>query len=444
MAFVPDVHYAKSDDLSIAYIDVGTGMPVVFVPGFISHVELNWEAPFYARSFERLSQSCRLLSFDKRGTGLSDRTLGFGTLEERMDDVRAVMDAAGVERAHLIGVSEGGPLASFFAASYPDRVDRLVLYGTYARLLEADGYELGMPGDFLDEWIDGLQHEWNSGYALRWFAQSMPSDEEARTLAARYERNTATPAMVAKIMRSNIELDVRPVLPTISAPTLVAHCVGDPLVPIEHARYLAEHIPGAKYVEIAGAFHGSWLPAEQNAIVDAIEEFLLGEVPQTELVDRILTTVLFTDIVDSTKQASNLGDASWRKILDTHDGIVREEINRFRGHEVKMTGDGFLATFDGPARAVQCAQSVMRRVRTCGVEVRAGVHTGECEMRGDDVSGIAVHVGARVMGLAGPGEVLATRTVRDLVVGSGLSFEPRGEHALKGVDEPVAVFAAGS
>jgi class 3 adenylate cyclase/pimeloyl-ACP methyl ester carboxylesterase len=442
MPYVPEVHYAKSGELSIAYIDVGQGVPIVFVPGFISHVELDWEAPFYATTFEVLSAHMRLLTFDKRGTGLSDRNVDFGSLEERMDDVRAVMDAAGVERAHLFGISEGGPLAAFFAATYPERVDKLVLYGTYARLKFGDGYPYGAPREAYSPWVEGLERDWNTGDVLRQFIQYIPDTPEARAALARFERNTATPRMVSRIMWDNIDMDVRAALPLISAPTLVLHCSGDPLVDVEHARFLAEHIPGAMYEELDFDFHGSWLSEHFQVIAGRAERFFAGDAVRPEIVDRVLTTVMFTDIVDSTKQASQLGDARWRRLLDAHDRIVREEIQRYRGHEVNTTGDGFLATFDGPARAVQCAQSVTRRVRDCGVEVRAGVHTGECELRGDDVAGIAVHVGARVMSLAGPGEVFATRTVRDLVAGSGLTFEARGEHALRGVDEPVAVYAA--
>ena len=441
MTIAPDVRFAKSGEVSIAYVDVGDGPPLVFVPGFISHVELNWQVPFLAPMLERLASTFRLVTFDKRGTGLSDRTIGFGTLEERMDDVRAVMDAAGLDRASLLGISEGGPLAIFFAAQYPERVEKLALYGTYARMLDDDGYA-GVSRDLAYTFVNHLAQEWNSGNAFGFFVQHPPEEEVARPILARVERYTATPSIVAEVMTNNVEIDVRSALASLSMPTLVMHCTGDPMVPVACGRYLAEHIPGARYVEIDGDFHASWRLEDQQKLSGPLEEFLLGRAVPRAPLERILTTVLFTDIVDSTRQAAALGDAEWRRVLDTHDAIVRDEIARFRGRAVNTTGDGFLASFDGPARAVQCAQHIVRRVRECGVQVRAGVHTGECEQRGDDLAGIAVHVGARIMALAGAGEVLTSRTVRDLVAGSGITFTPRGEYQVKGVDEPVAVYAA--
>ncbi len=441
MTITPEVRFAKSGDVSIAYVDVGDGPPLVFVPGFISHVELNWQVPFLGPLLERLAGVFRLVTFDKRGTGLSDRTIGFGTLEERMDDVRAVMDAAGLERASLFGISEGGPLSSFFAAEYPERVEKLALYATYGRLLEDDGYT-GVPKEVAYAFVSLLEQEWNTGRAFAHFVQHPPDEEIARPMLARVERYTATPAMVAEVMTNNVEIDVRSVLPSLSMPTLVMHCTHDPVMPFTCGRYLADHIPGAKFVEIDGDFHASWRIEDQQKLVAPLEEFLVGRVVERAPIDRILTTVLFTDIVDSTRQATALGDADWRRVLDAHDAIVRDEIARFRGRAVNTTGDGFLASFDGPARAVQCAQHIVRRVRERGVEVRVGVHTGECEQRGDDLAGIAVHVGARIMALAGPGEVLTSRTVRDLVAGSGIDFTPRGEHQVKGVDEALTVYAA--
>jgi class 3 adenylate cyclase len=274
------------------------------------------------------------------------------------------------------------------------------------------------------------------------FAQHAPDRETERAMLAKVERYTATPALVSQIMWNNFAIDVRPILGLVRAPTLVAHCVDDPMVSVEFGRYLAENVPGAVYRELPGDFHVSWLVEHADMVVDAIEEFLFGAVAAPEPTERILTTVMFTDIVDSTPLARELGDARWRELLDRHDAIGREEIGRHRGREVKATGDGFLASFDGPARAVRCAQAIARRVRELGLRVRAGVHTGECELRGEDLSGIAVHVGARVAALADPNEVLATRTVRDLVAGSGIVFEDRGEHVLKGLGDPVSVFAA--
>jgi class 3 adenylate cyclase/esterase/lipase len=439
----PETKYARSGDLSIAYQVTGTGPPdIVAVPGFISHVELNWESPFYGEPFERLARMGRLVSFDKRGVGLSDRVLGFGTLEQRMDDIRAVLDAADVERASFVAVSEGGPLAIMFAATYPERVEKLVLYATFARLLVDDDYPIGRTPDDFEAFADFIEVSWGSGDALAQFVQHVDDDAAARPFLARLERYTASPAMAANVLRDYGLVDVRPLLPAIRVPTAVVHTKGDPIVPARLGRYLAQHIAGARMVEIDDGFHACWDRARHDLVMDPIIEFIAGRTDHdVDLVDRVLTTVLFTDIVDSTARASHLGDARWRALLDRHDGIVREEIERFRGREVKTTGDGFLVTFDGPARAVRAAQSISSRVAAAGLEMRAGVHTGECELRGDDVAGVAVHVGARVMSLADAGEVYVSRTVRDLVVGSGIVFAPRGTHQLKGVADPMELFA---
>jgi class 3 adenylate cyclase len=431
----PVTRYAKSGDLSIAYQVVGDGsIDLVFVPGFVSHVELNWDFPVTAGFLEPLSSFTRLIVFDKRGTGLSDRDLGSGSLEQRMDDVRAVMDAAGVERAALMGTSEGGPLSMLFAATYPDRVSHLILYGAFAKAAYADDNPIGFPAAVAETMLDVLRAQWGTGTVLAFFAQHCDRVPDFLERAARLERYACTPGVAAEIMLRNFEIDVRAVLPVISSPTLVLHNVGDPVFTVEHGRFLADHIPGARYVELPGDFHITAETERYRPMLDEIEEFLTGRRHDVseDAVDRILATVLFTDIVDSTVRAGELGDRRWRDLMDDHDKIVRRELERHRGRMVKSTGDGVLATFDGPARAVRAACALREPLRPLGIHVRAGLHTGEIEVRGDDVSGMAVHIGARVGAKAATDEVLVSRTVVDLVHGSGLDFEERGTHELKG------------
>jgi class 3 adenylate cyclase/pimeloyl-ACP methyl ester carboxylesterase len=429
----PEVRYAQSGDLSIAYIAYGDGpLDIVYVPGFISNLDLVWDLPFYRHILERFATFGRVITFDKRGTGLSDRTLGHGSVAERMDDIRAVMDAAGSPEAALVGVSEGGPLSIAFAASSPERVRALVLWGTFAAIAKSDDNPIGMPTDSLFDNIDAASAIWGQGTSVRFFVAGIPEDDETTRLVARYERGSATPALVNEILRQNIAMDVRSALPAITAPTLVVHRTGDRIVPIRFGRYLADHVDGAQFSELPGDFHVDGSPTGERDALELIEQFLTGT-SGSRRIDRVLATVVFTDIVDSTARASELGDRRWREVLDAHDAVVRRELGLAGGREVNTTGDGFLAVFDGPARAVRCAQAIVRATRAFGVEVRAGVHTGETEIRGDDVAGMAVHIGARVMGFAAPGEVLVTSTVRDLVVGSGIEFADRGRHALKGV-----------
>jgi class 3 adenylate cyclase/esterase/lipase len=429
----PEVRYAPSGDLSIAYLVHGDGpMDIVYVPGFISNLDLIWDLPFYRHIIERLGSFGRVITFDKRGTGLSDRTLGHGSISERMDDIRAVMDAAGSTEAALVGVSEGGPLSLAFAASSPDRVRALVLWGTFALCTAQHDYPIGMPKDVLEANIVGSAAQWGRGETLRLFVADIPRDPETDRLLARYERASATPALVREILLQNIEMDVRSALPAIGAPTLVVHRRGDKIVPSRLGRYLADHIDGARWCELPGDFHVSGAPSGERDSLDEVERFLTGEhraVPS----DRVLATVLFTDIVDSTAKAAELGDRRWREVLDAHDTVVRRELVRAGGREVKTTGDGFLAVFDAPARAVRSAQAMVGATRAFGVELRAGLHTGEVEVRGDDVIGMAVNIGARVSALAGRGEVLVTSTVRDLVFGADIEFADRGRYELKGV-----------
>ncbi len=436
----PATRYAKSGDVHVAFQVFGRGPPdVVMVPGFVSNVEMMWDLPFMGPALRRAEKFARVISFDKRGTGLSDRSVGVPTLEERMDDVRAVMDEAQVERASLWGISEGGPMCLLFAATYPERTSSLVLQGSFARLSQTSDQPFGYPPEAVEPIVANFEREWGTGTVLRSFFPTSAQDPALQELYARYERNSASPGDMVDIVSMLAKIDVRAVLPTIAVPVLILHSAGDSVVTVEHGRYLAEQISGARFIELTGDDH---LPIGEDAprYFDDIEEFLTGHRPDP-LPERVLKTVLFTDIVDSTKTAERVGDKDWRAILDRHDTIVRSEINRFRGVEVNTTGDGFLAAFDGPARAVHCAVAVRDRVGAEGLRVRSGVHTGECVERGDDLAGIAVHIAARVMAAAQPDEVLVSRTVTDLVAGSGLSFVDRGEHQLKGVPGSWALFA---
>ena len=437
MEAIPETRFARSGDLSIAYQVVGDGpIDLVFVPGFMSHVELNWEYEFYADPLRRLAAYSRLIVLDKRGTGLSDRPFGLGTFEERMDDVRAVMDDAGVERANLMGVSEGGALCALMAATHPERVASLVLMAA------------ACPGRFdFDEArnavvLDYIEHNWNTGRALDLFIQNPPDREVALGHLARYERYCCTPSIAREIMRRSLESDITDIVPTVAVPTLVVHAERDPLVPFSHGQFYADHIPGAVLAPLDLGVHGSWRPADNDPGMAVIREFLTGEAPRPAVsVDRVLSTVLFTDIADSTVMAAEVGDSRWRELLDGHDRAAVEEVTGHGGILVKSTGDGILARFDGPSRAVACAHALRRRADGLGLRTRAGAHTGEIELRGDDVGGIAVHIASRVAGLADAGEVLVSRTVKDLSVGSGLTFEDRGEHALKGVPDAWQLFA---
>jgi len=433
----PETRYVKSGDVNIAYQVVGDGpLDLVFVPGFGSHVEHVWEDPSFARFLRRLASFSRLILFDKRGTGLSDRVsvTELPTLEQRMDDVRAVMDAGGIERAALLGVSEGGPMSTLFAATYPERITALVVYAAFAGM-----FGLKPRPENVQPFLDAMERNWGQGFGIGLFAPSMAGDEPCRQWWARYERLGVSPGGAVALLRMNMEIDIRHVLPAIHVPTLVLHRAGDRAVSVERGRYMAEHISGARYVELPGDDHAPWI-GDQDAIVDEIEEFLTGVRPTPDP-DRVLATVLFTDIVGSTEQASELGDSRWKELLQRYYGLARTELDRFRGREVKTTGDGLLATFDGPARGIRCACAITSAAAHIGVQTRAGLHTGECEVMADDVGGIAVHIGARVSAEAEAGEVLVSSTVKDLVAGSGLQFEDRGAHRLKGVSEEWRLFA---
>ena len=432
MMDVPKTRYAKSGDVHIAFQVVGEGpLDLVYVPGFVSHIEYEWEQPRAAKFLQRLASFSRLIRFDKRGTGLSDRVSGIPTLEQRMDDVRAVMDAVGSEKAALLGISEGGPMSLLFAATYPQRTSALILYGSYARRAWAPDHPCGVSEEEMQRVLDAMERDWGGPATIDTRAPSMAHDEGYRQWLGNYLRLAASPGAALAIMRMNMEIDVRHVLPAIRVPTLILHRTGERLTRVEQARYMAERIPGAKLVELPGMDHTPYA-GDADAIADEVEEFLTGVRHRAEP-DRVLATVLFTDIAGSTERAVALGDHRWRELLETHHTLVRRELARFRGREIDTAGDGFLATFDGPARAIRCACAAGDAVRQIGIEIRAGLHTGECEVMGDRVGGIAVHIGARVAALAAPGEVLVSSTVKDLVAGSGLEFEDRGTHLLKGI-----------
>ena len=426
----PTTQYADSHGVSIAYQVVGAGpIDLVIVPGFVSNVETMWGEPVFVRLIRNLSRFCRIVLFDKRGTGCSDPVAAAATLDERMDDIRAVMDAAGVKRAVINGISEGGPMAIVFGATYPERTQALVLYGTFPKV-DAPGDPVLAP-DKLDALRDLILDHWGEGRTLEFFAPDLAHDPLQRRMWSVWERTGASPTMARGLIAALRQWDVRPFLSTLSVPTIVLHRTGD-CIPIEGARYLANHIPGARMVELPGNNHIVFEPAVIDRFCGEIEEFVLGA-RQTHDSERVLSTVMFTDIVGSTERAATLGDRHWRALLEDHDDLARRLIEEHRGHEVKTMGDGFLATFDGPARAVRCARKFVTEVGALSLAVRAGVHTGECEVIGDDIGGMAVHLAARVAALAGTGEVLVTGTVRDLVIGSPLRFEERGRHNLKGV-----------
>ena len=437
----PEVHYAKSGAVNIAYSVIGPGAgDLVLVPGFISHLELDWEEPRYARFLRRLASFSRLIMFDKRGTGLSDRPGGLPDLETRMDDVRAVMDAAGSECAALFGYSEGGPMACLFAATYPHRTTALVLYGTYARRRDPDpDYPWAATWDERQRYAEEVEREWGRESDLGTMA---PGADEALTRWWRARaRAAASPGAARDLILMNSQIDVRSVLPAIGVPTLVIHRSGDRDSRPEEGRYMAERIPGARFVELDGEAHAPFIDADQ--ILDEVETFLTGREPVPQP-DRVLATVLFTDIVGSTAKAVDLGDARWRELLGQHNALIRRQLERFQGHELDTAGDGFFARFDGPARAIRCACSITAAVRDLDLEIRAGLHTGECEVMDEKVGGIAVHIGARVAKEAAPSEVLVSNTVKDLVAGSGIVFRDRGVAELKGVPGEFRLFAVES
>ena len=442
---LPKTKYARSGDVRIAYQITGDGpFDVVWAPGTMSHLDLDWEIPQRALFFERFSKFCRLIRFDKRGTGLSDRPVHMATLEERTDDIRAVMDDAGIESANIFGVSEGGSMACLFAATYPQRIKSLLIWGAQARWIACEDHPWAQTREEHNEMLAMIEDGWPSFEYITGPGAGVGKDADPAFIESlsRYMRAAANPSAVYAYEQMNGQIDTRPILPSIQAPTLVMNRTGDPCANVEAARDMASRIPGAKFNEYPGNSHSMMLDDMETVLSD-IQEFITGERP-IDSSDRILATVLFLDIASSTERAAELGDTPWRNLLNSYYAIVRKELARFRGKETNTTGDGFLATFDGPARAVRCALSIALAVRQLGIEVRAGVHTGECELMGDNVGGIAVHTGARIMAKAEPGGVVVSRTVKDLVAGSGIDFQDAGLHELKGIPGEWRLFSVRS
>jgi len=438
---VPETRYARAGDVHIAYQVVGNGpVDLVYVPPQLQQVEHLWAEPRIAAFFERLARFSRLILLDRRGTGLSDPISSTTTLEDQMEDVTAVLDAVGSERAALFAQSDGAAMAMLYAATHPDRTRALVLYAGMARVTGAPGYEWPGTRAEREQRISEIFAHWGEGARFDLIAPSAADDVSLKRWFAQLERLSASPGALRLLFDISGETDVRSVLPSITAPTLVLHRRDDQVIDVRHSQYLAEHIPGARYVELEGR-DNLLVVGDSERVLAEVERFLTGTHTPPEP-DRVLATVMFTDIVGSTETAARLGDRAWRELLARHDELSRAHLVRYRGRAVKSLGDGFLATFDGPARAIRCAIELRDAVRELGVELRSGLHTGECEAIGDDVGGLAVHIGARVGSLAAPHEVLVSNTVKDLVVGSGIDFKDRGEHALKGVPGRWRLWAA--
>ena len=436
----PETRYAKSGDVSIAYQVLGNGsLDLIYVMGWVSNVEYFWQEPSMNRFLRRLSSFSRLILFDKRGTGLSDKVVNLPTLEQRMDDVRAVMDAVGSEKAALFGVSEGGPMSALFAATYPERTRALIMYGSYAKRVWSADYPWAPTPEQRQVFFDAIKNGWGGVVDLDTLAPGAMNDERFKQWWAAYLRHSASPADALALAKMNTEIDIRHILPAIHVPTLIIHRSGDLDNSVGGSRYMAQQIPNAKFVELAGNDHLPWV-GDTEKLLNEIEIFLTGELHISEP-DRVLATCLFTDIVSSTETAQSLGDERWRNLLRSHNDVVRKQLILYKGREIKTTGDGFLATFDGPARAVRCACAIRDEVRHLGIEIRAGLHTGECEIFDDDISGIAVHIAARVMSKAMPREVLSSGTVKDLVAGSGIQFEKKGLFSLKGIPGEWEIYA---
>jgi class 3 adenylate cyclase len=437
----PETRYARSGEIGIAYQVYGEGeLDLVIAFPFLSHLDLMWESPALSHFLRRLGAFARVLVFDRRGVGLSDPAPGAPTLEERMDDVRAVMDAAGAERAALFGMSEGATMCMLFAATYPARTSALVLWGAMARSTAAPDYPWAPEREAVEEAQEELIGPmWGQGATIDIFSPSMAADERAREFQARFERQAASPMRVRQLIDMFLDTDVRDALPLIQAPALILHRRQDHAVSYRAARWLAEQIDGSRYAELEGEDHFPWV-GDSDAALTEIEEFLTGVRPGPAP-ERVLATVLFTDIVDSTRVAGEIGDRRWRDLLEEHQTLVRDRLQRFGGREIKTTGDGFLAVFDGPTRAAECARAIVDEMPALGIEVRAGLHTGEVELMGEDVGGIAVHVAARIAALADARTVLASRTVRDLAAGSSIKFDPAGRHTLKGIPDEWDVYS---
>ncbi|MGE0044272.1 MAG: alpha/beta fold hydrolase [Hyphomonadaceae bacterium] len=436
----PQTRYAKSDDVNIAYQVFGQGEhTIVMAPAWVTHVDLAWEEPAQARFLDQLSRFARVILFDKRGTGASDRHVGCPCLENRMDDIRAVMDATNTERAAIFGCCDGGTMASLFAATHPDRTTHLILFGLFAKRLRSDDYPWAPTPDERQRYFEMLERTWGQGLDAYSMAPSRRGDQAFLDWCGRLERIGASPGAAIELARLNTEIDIRAALPAIKAPTLVVRRRDDREIHPEESLYIARAIPNSKYVELEGADHLHWA-AGGDDLVSEVQEFVTGVRPVHA--DSALVTIVCTDLVDSTQRAASLGDRRWSELIQRHDDIVGVELRRHQGKKINTTGDGVLAAFDSPARGVRAAVSIKEALHAAlDLPMRAGVHTGECELRQGMPSGIALNIGARVAGLAGAGEVLASRVVRDLAVGSGIEFADRGEHALKGVPGEWRVYA---
>ena len=430
----PDTKYASSGGINIAYQVIGEGpLDLVLVPGWVSNIEVFWEEPNFARFLRELSSFARLILFDKRGTGLSDRAVDVSTLEQRMDDVRAVLDAIGSKRAALLGYSEGGPMCALFAATYPERTSALIMVGSYARRLRAPDYPFGPTPEQHEAWLMEITRNWGGPVGLQDRAPTLANDVSFRQWWSHFLRASCSPSAVMALTKANAEIDIRHILSSIQVPTFILHCSGDKTMEVGHSRYLADRIPGAKLVLVDSDDHLPWASGAAE-IVSNTREFLTGRRHEHHS-DAVLSTIMFTDIVGSTEKVIAAGDRQWTDLLEAHNSAVRRELAAYRGREVNTTGDGFVAIFDGPARAVRCAFAVKEAVRRVGIEIRSGIHTGECEMRRDSISGVSVHIAARIAALASASNVVVSRTVKDLVAGSGICFDDLGDHTLKGVPD---------
>jgi pimeloyl-ACP methyl ester carboxylesterase len=433
----PEIHFAENDGVNIAYQVFGSGSrDLIIIPGWLSNLDIFWEEPRAVRFFRALAESSRVILIDKRGTGLSDRVPP-PTLEVQMDDVKAVMEAADSRQASFLGYSEGGSMSMLFAATYPEKASSLILIGCSPKEVP-DGVSYEEFAESSDSWLVKIENEWGGPIAIEETSPSLVTDEKYRHWLGKFFRSSASKSDAAKMLKMSWKIDVRPVLTLISCRALVLHATKDRVCPIEDGRYLAQNIPDARLVELETEDHVPYADGAET-IVREVKKFL-GEESKTNLSDRVLTTVLFTDIVDSTRLASEMGDRDWSDLLESHHKAVRMELDVFRGHEVKTTGDGFHATFDGPARAVQCANAIRQTTRQLGLSLRIGIHTGECEIRGDSLEGVAIHMAARVSGMAAGGDILVSRTIKYLVAGSGIEFEDFGTHTLKGIPDEHQIF----
>jgi pimeloyl-ACP methyl ester carboxylesterase len=436
---IPETRYTKSGDIHIAYQVVGDGTrDLVLVPGWISNIDVFWEEPSMVRFLKKLASFSRLILFDKRGTGLSDRVTDTPMLEERMEDVRAVLDAVGSKRATLLGYSEAGTMVALFAATYPERTSAIIMISSFARRIKTVDYPWGATEAQYQSFIDDIQCNWGGPVGMEIRVPSRINDLQFKKWWAKFLRMGASPATAAAITRMNIDIDVRDILPLIKVPTLIIHARGDQAIELGHGEYLAENIPNSTFVVVDTSDHLPWVGAATE-ILEAVEEFVTG-IKTHSSTQRVLSTLMFTDIVDSTRIAQSLGDKKWRDLLENHDTIVRHELSIYRGKEIDTAGDSFFASFDGPARALRCAQAVIQSLLVSGVSVRIGIHTGECELRGNTLAGIAVHITSRIADLAGPQQILVSRTVKDLVAGSGIEFADIGSYSLKGVSEDWQIF----